>query len=83
MNEIYLSYEEFAYIPDEDRHGIYETEELIFYYVNGKCHRTDGPAIIAKSKQFVSGWFLNDKEYSEEEFKTKVYLMNNKLDNYV
>jgi hypothetical protein len=37
-----------------------------WWYLNGKRHRTDGPAI-----EYASGykaWFINGKEYSEEDF---------------
>ena len=32
---------------------------------NGKMHREDGPAVKQKN---VENWFLNDVEYTEEEF---------------
>ena len=45
-------------------------EELVIdyktWYVNGKIHREDGPAIeYANGEKF---WYLNDTKYSEEEF---------------
>ena len=36
------------------------------WHVNGKLHRVDGPAVIFSSREF--GWFIDDKNYSEEEF---------------
>lgn len=38
----------------------------ILYYLNGKLHRTDGPAIECASG--YKYWFIENKEYSEEEF---------------
>jgi antitoxin component YwqK of YwqJK toxin-antitoxin module len=40
-----------------------------FWYLNGKCHREDGPAI-----EYADGnkyWYLNGVELSEEEFKKR------------
>jgi hypothetical protein len=40
-----------------------------FWFINGKLHREDGPAanwVVDGQKSF--GWFLNNKEYTEEEF---------------
>jgi hypothetical protein len=40
------------------------------WYINGKRHRTDGPAV-----EYSDGdnfWYLNDIEYSEEEFHQEI-----------
>ena len=40
------------------------------WYLNGKCHRIDGPAV-----EFADGskyWFLNGIECTEAEFKKKI-----------
>ena len=40
------------------------------WYLNGKLHREDGPAI-----EYPSGnklWWLNDVQYTEEEFNRKM-----------
>jgi hypothetical protein len=40
------------------------------WYLNGKCHREDGPAIeYSYGPKF---WFLNDVKYSEEKYKKKL-----------
>ena len=55
-----LCTEDFYKIPEKKRNGIYEVENLgTFYWVNGKCHREDGPA-----SEYVKGtkyWFINGK----------------------
>ena len=35
------------------------------WWINGKLHREDGPAVKQKN---VENWYLNDVEYTEEEF---------------
>ena len=46
---------------------IYENGDKC-WYLNGKRHRTDGPAIeYADGSKF---WFINGTQYSEEEFDT-------------
>ena len=80
MNRIKLSHNEFLQIPIKNRHGIYETEYLTIYCVNGKCHRTDGPAIeYSNGKKF---WYINGTQYTEDEYNTQIYLYNNNLLNY-
>ena len=40
------------------------------WYLNGECHREDGPAI-----EWFNGnksWFLNDKCYTEDEYKKEM-----------
>jgi len=40
------------------------------WYLNGKLHRTDGPAI-----EWANGykaWYLNGKKYTEEDWKNQV-----------
>ena len=46
MNKIKLKLDEFKNISSNDRTGIYDIENLgIYHYINGKYHRSDGPAI--------------------------------------
>jgi len=42
-----------------------------YWLLNGKYHRTDGPA-VERSDGATKFWYLNDKEYSEKEFNEKV-----------
>ena len=55
-----ISYNDYGKIPNKQRNGIYEVENWgIFYFVNGKIHREDGPAsVIINGNKF---WFVNDK----------------------
>ena len=48
---------------------VYESGDK-FWYLNGKRHREDGPAIELASG--TKKWFLNGKELSEEEWKKKI-----------
>jgi hypothetical protein len=41
-----------------------------FWYLNGKRHREDGPAV--KYADGDKSWYLNDKEYTEQEFNEKM-----------
>ena len=45
LKKFKLSWDENNKIPIEDKHGIYEVKGNIFYYVNGKLHREDGPMV--------------------------------------
>ena len=41
-----------------------------YWYLNGKCHREDGPAV-----EYANGdkrWFLNGKKYTEAEYNAKI-----------
>ena len=55
-----ISLDDYGSIPEEKLNGIYEVENYgISYYVNGKLHREDGPAI-----EYINGtkfWIVNDK----------------------
>ena len=45
-----------------------------YWYLNGKFHREDGPAIeCANGTKY---WFLNDKEFSHSEWKEEVSKLN-------
>ena len=45
------------------------------WYVNGKRHRLDGPAVVAVNCDY-KGWYVNGKEYIEEEFNRLFYIPN-------
>ena len=56
-----LSWKDFFNIPMKQRNGIYEIENVgTEYWVNGKSHRDDGPAI-----DYLDGtkYWLNNNEY--------------------
>ena len=38
-----------------------------FWYLNGKCHREDGPAL--EGADGTKSWYLNDKRLTEQEHK--------------
>ena len=40
-----------------------------YWYLNGKCHREDGPA--CEYSDGTKLWYLNYQEYSEEDFLKK------------
>ena len=47
-----------------------------FWYINGKFHREDGPAV-----EWTNGdkfWYLDGKQYTEKEFKEKQEMVNTK-----
>jgi len=48
----------------ENYTGIFDFCGTIFYYLNGKCHREDGPAIIWKDGKVL--YFINDKNITKE-----------------
>ena len=57
-----ISWDDYKKIPDKQRNGIYEVENLVtFYCVNGKLHREDGPA--AEGINGYKGWFINGKRH--------------------
>ena len=55
-----LSQNDYIKIPHKKRNGIFEVEDWgTFYYVNGKYHREDGPAV-----ERINGhkyWYINGK----------------------
>jgi len=53
-----------------------ETPDQIQYFINGRHHRDDGPAMIIFDVMY---WFLNDEQFTIEEYLTKVgkYIENN------
>lgn len=67
MNDLPIincSHDEFLNLQDEEVHGMYITEVGTFYYVNGKRHREDGPAI-----EIINGdkrWYFNDLKHRED-----------------
>ena len=40
-----------------------------FWYLNGECHREDGPAV--EWNDGFKSWYLNGKYLTEEEFNNK------------
>ena len=56
-----ISKEDFCLIPQIQRNGIYEVEDwgITYYYLNGKFHREDGPAI--KFNNGTKEWYINGK----------------------
>ena len=55
-----ISHDDYYNIPDGQRNGKYEVEgHGTFYYVNGKCHRKNGPAI--KYFDGTKEWCINDQ----------------------
>ena len=51
-----------------------------WWYINGKLHRLDGPAIEWDG---TKEYFIEDKEYSKEEFEKVAYLYKNGLQDYL
>ena len=45
-----------------------------FWYLNGKLHRTDGPAVEHANGEKC--WYLNGKEISKEEHRSITALYN-------
>ena len=69
-----ISLKNYVEIPEEQRNGIYEIENLGTYYVvNGKLHREDGPAFenIFGYKE----WHINGKRHRLDgpAIKSKIY----------
>jgi len=57
--------------------GVYDSGNK-YWYLNGKRHREDGPAI-----EYVNGaksWYLNDEHFTEDEFNDKMNIKNNTQD---
>ena len=79
-----ISLKNYVEIPEEQRNGIYEIKNwATYYYVNGKCHRLDGPAIelgsIGEKQYYIEG-----KEYlTKEEFELAAYMYKNGLHDYL
>ena len=57
-----ISLKNYAEIPEEQRNGIYEVENIgTSYYVNGNLHREEGPVI-----EYLNGskwWYVNGKPH--------------------
>ena len=54
-----------------------------YWYVNGKRHRLDGPAIVYyyKNGQIESErWFVNNKQLTKEEFNNHPLVIGHKFD---
>ena len=48
----------------ENYTGVVDWDDLIFYYLNGKLHRTDGPAFIWSNGDIE--YYLNGKRHRED-----------------
>lgn len=67
--EIYSLFENKPYFHREDGPAIiFPIENVQEYYLNDKRHRIDGPAIESIYGVPYKRWFINDEEYTEEEF---------------
>lgn len=60
---------------------VYNSNGNVFWYLNGKLHREEGPAI-----EYVKGnrkWYLYGVEYTENEHKTKMrtIIFNRNIEN--
>ena len=75
----YYINDDFSVVVKEDiviHDATYELDELIvndgnqFWFLNGKRHREDGPAI--EYKEGDKYWFLNGIEYTEEKYNEKI-----------
>jgi hypothetical protein len=47
-----------------------------FWYLNGKLHRTDGPA-IERFDGFNKYWYLDNQEYPEQNFNQEINKVKN------
>ena len=70
--KIYYKDKEMTIIHREDCPAVEFTDGYKAWYINGKRHREDGPAIEYVSEtEYVSGtkeWFINGHYLSEEQF---------------
>lgn len=46
------------------------TDSGVAYYLNNNLHREDGPAVIYNNG--MKEWYLDDKRYTEKEWKEKI-----------
>ena len=78
-----LSYNKYHNIPYKQLNGIYEVEDYgILYYLNGKKHRLDGPAIEWNDGDKY--YYIEGKKYdTKEEFDKVAYLYLNNLQDYL
>jgi len=64
-----LIYESLIFNIDDEQEITYEDGDKS-WFLNGKLHRADGPAIERSGGDKY--WFLNGKKYSEKEFNERV-----------
>jgi len=67
--EKFLGYEYLVFNIDDEQE-IKFSYGTKYWLLNGKLHRTDGPAIECSSGDKF--WYLNGIQYSEKEFNEKV-----------
>jgi hypothetical protein len=48
-------------------------EDRTLWFLNGKCHREDGPAI--EHPNGTKSWYINGKQLSEAEFINKTQII--------
>jgi hypothetical protein len=75
---------EFGEIPMEKRNGCFKfnhtNADVTVWYKCGLTHRLDGPAIeYTDGRKF---WIIEGKQYSEEEFKIKSFVLLNNLEKF-
>ena len=51
------------------------------YYLNGRLHRTDGPAI--ERADGYKEWYINGKKYSEQSFNEYIESKKNNCPEYI
>ena len=54
-------------------------EDRTEWYLNGKLHREDGPAV-----EYSNGskrWYLNDQQYTEQEFNHMIQVLGYEVKN--
>ena len=64
-----LIYESLIFNIDDEQEITYEDGDK-YWHLNGKLHRTDGPACEYSNGH--KSWYLNGKYYSAEVFNEKV-----------
>ena len=83
---INLSVNDYQKIPVDQRNGIYKMKNIeggiaIYYHVNGKLHRLDGPAIydelfyLGEFSDSYTEYWIEGKQYSIEEFEKEVRII--------
>lgn len=62
------------------RYQIYLDQYWVIWCKNGERNRLDGPAVeYLDGHKYYKYWFINDKNYSEEEFNKVIQLGKNEI----